>query len=135
MKPFLRTTFLLLLTCEFVNAADLDAVLKRAQNYVALYEDQMGALIGEEEYIQKAEWDSGVIRRRREQRRLNSDFVLVRFGTAWFGARSVLRVDGRGLKTQKEHFTGIFAEPPKNIANWLNGIQAENARYNIGDFQ
>src|ERR1700676_1346037 len=82
------------------NKPDLKTVLERAQNYVAEYETQLGTLIGEEDYVQRAEWKRAVLRggniqaARSLDRHMTSDFLLTRVGATWVGARDVREVDG-----------------------------------------
>jgi hypothetical protein len=63
---------------------ELKAVLERAAQYVALYEDrQLGNLLAAENYVQNAAWYApggrGIIRRR-QQRRNQSDFLILNVG-------------------------------------------------------
>ena len=145
-----------LLVCFFVfsgaaHAQSLDDILDRARRYVAAYEEDFGTLIGEEEYVQTATWQAqstggSVIGSgrggaapssagRRQQRRLSSDFLLVRIGPTWYGVRNVLRVDGLRTEARENSFSAILAKSPDALAEQLDAIYVDNARYNIGDFQ
>jgi hypothetical protein len=109
--------------------------LERAQSYVAVYAGQLGAIIGEEGYVQNAEWrtpralDRGQ-RVARAQRRLSSEFLLVRIEGSWFGARNVHRVDGRPVEARDEFASALVESPSTLMAIW-----PDNIRYNIGDFE
>jgi hypothetical protein len=129
---------------EAQGKSDLKVVLERARVYVEQYEEQLGTLIGQEDYVQTAVWTSagqppeitGPIRGggRREQRRLSSDFLLIRVGSTWLGVRNVLNLDGYPVKQEEEEFDAIFKDSPEAIVQRLKAIQQVNSRYNIGDF-
>jgi hypothetical protein len=111
------------------NKPDLKTVLERAQKYVAAYEAQLGTLIGEEDYVQDAEW-KGV---RSLERRMSSDFLLTRIGPAWVGARNVLRVDGRPAEGKTTDFAKALNGSRESVAAQIRAVLEDNARYNIGD--
>jgi hypothetical protein len=69
--------------------------------YVEDHEQQLGAIIGDEEYSQRA-FNRQTMPRRRQ---LSSKFALVRLPTddqRWIGIREVLKVDGRPVSNQAE---------------------------------
>jgi hypothetical protein len=116
-------------------AADLKTVLDRAQNYVAIYEQQLGTVIAEEDYKQKAIWEAA--RRvvgRTDERHLSSDFLLMRLGKTWFGVRNVLRVDSKPVGDTPANFSSILSQPSASAIQRFREIQASNTRYNLGDF-
>src|SRR5215470_3376115 len=123
---------------------DLKTVIEQAQNYVKGYEEQLGTLIGQEDYEQTAKWDNNtrVLNRTRESgmrvgtqhRRMSSDFLLSRIEGEWFGVRNVLTVDQRRIVEKPADFARILAESPESAAQQLEAITAANRRYNIGDF-
>ena len=117
-------------------AADLKTVLDRAQNYVAIYEQQLGAVIAEEDYQQRAIWELRGQRTasRVEQQHLSSDFLLVRVDNTWFGVRNVKQVNSTPLDAAPTNFSGILSQPTASAIQHFREIQASNTRYNIGDF-
>lgn len=139
----LGCVIVLLTCCSLVarseTAPNLKTVLERAQNYVATYEQQLGTVIAEEDYWQKAIWEPiarGALRSggRTLDRHLSSDFLLVRVGETWFGVRNVLRVNRTPVDSKRTDFSDILSEQPTSIIQHLREIQANNTRYNIGDF-
>jgi hypothetical protein len=139
----IRRTIILLICCGLAAGAraqvapNLKAVMERAQDYIAAYEEQLGTLIGEEEYNQTAIWDAsrpGGLRVGSRRRRLISDFLLVRVGETWFGARNVQRVDLARIEGKRADFGGILRESPQSIVQHLKELSDSNTRYNIGDF-
>jgi hypothetical protein len=128
------------------DSQDLRGILERARAYLDTYEQQLGTLIGEELYVQKAVWagqtgpmsslaggrvtGSGA----REQRRLSSDFLLTEIGSTWYGVRSVISVDGRRVKTQDTNFNGFLGDSPEVTVQRISAINAGNSKYNLGDF-
>jgi hypothetical protein len=135
-----RRAILLLICCSLAaagkTAADLKTVLDRAQNYVAIYEQQLGAIVAEEDYQQKAIWELRGQRTasRVERQHLSSDFLLVRVDNTWFGVRNVKQVNSTPLDAAPTNFSGILSQPPASAIQHFREIQASNTRYNIGDF-
>jgi chromate transporter len=116
---------------------DLKTVLERAQSYLTAFEEQLGTLIGEEDYRQTAIWDGrkpGGFRVGEQQRRLTSDFLVTRVGEHWFGVRNVLMVDRKPVKEKSKDFSAILANSPDSVVQALMDISNNNWRYNIGDF-
>lgn len=123
---------------------DLKTVIERAQNYVKAYEEQLGTLIGQEDYDQTAKWDSNTtvwsgisrsgMRVGTQRRRMSSDFLLSRIEGQWFGVRNVLTVDQQRIDGKPADFARILAQSPVSTAQQLEAITAANRRYNIGDF-
>ena len=135
----MRRTILFVICCVLgaeIHAAapNLSTVLDRAQKYVAAYEEQLGTLVGVEDYEQTAVWDNGPVRTRYQKRRLSSDFLLMRVGGAWFGVREVLRVDLKPIEEKQTDFRRILGNDPGSLAEQFREINRSNSRYNIGDF-
>lgn len=101
---------------------DLKTVVERTQNYVKAYEEQLGTLIGQEDYNQTAKWDSNTtvwngtrrsgMRVGMQRRRMSSDFLLSRIEGQWFGVRNVLTVDQRRIDGKPADFGRIMAQSP-----------------------
>jgi hypothetical protein len=111
----------------------LKVILERAGKYVAAYEEQLGAIIGEEDYVQDAEWTKRPIGSRTAHRHMNSDFLLVRVGSTWVGVRDVKQVDQQGVSNQPADFTKALEGSMDTVVRRLKTILIDNARYNIGD--
>ena len=118
------------------NATDLDAVLKRATEYVSQYEAELGNLIGTEEYLQTAVWmDNGIPPRvaRKMQRRTLSDFLIIQVGPEWTALRKVTRVDGIRVKEKIPSFEDTFDDSPQMNSKRLADLTKESTEYNFGD--
>jgi len=138
MKVVLRTIAAPVLICTLIGTGHaqnptesqpvaLGTVLERAVTYVSEYEELLGMIIGEEEYVQNATWmRAGPPSRvtRRQQRRLRSDFLLLPILEEWYGVRNVLRVDGLRVEASE-----TFLESPEEII-----ANRTDAQHNIGDF-
>ena len=116
---------------------DLTAVLQRATEYVTRYEEQLGNLIGNEEYVQNAVWLESTRYGPRVgktlRRRVSSDFLIVQVGSEWNAVRKVNRVDGAKVKEAEPAFEDVFDNSPAaNLTRLLN-MRADSTRYNIGD--
>jgi hypothetical protein len=142
MRNFAFGTFLLV-CCGIAGTAraqavgDLKTVLEHAQNYVANYEEQLGAIIGEEAYRQTAVWDGtrpGGLRVGRQRRQMSSDFLLTRVESEWYGVRNVRTVDGKPVSDNQADFAKILTQSPDTAAAQLDEISKNNRRYNLGDF-
>ncbi len=134
MKTIAKTLALLAVTAMLPGEArgqdgtELDTILDRAASYVDAYEEELGMIVGEEEYVQNATWMSRSARPPvvvgRERRRLQSDFLLLPVEDRWYGVRSVLRVDGNPVDEPD-----TFPESPREIVE-----NRTDTAYNIGDF-
>jgi len=114
---------------------DLDAVLQRATAYVTKYEEDLGNLIGSEEYLQNAAWKTaarGMISRK-VQRRTSSDFLILQVGREWSGLRKVNRVDGSKVKDELPPLSDAFDGSPQSNWKQLRRMIEESTQYNIGD--
>src|SRR5688572_15384584 len=99
MKSIFLMILLVLPALSRQNSSELDGVLQRAIEYVAQYEEQLGNLIGNEEYVQNAAWLITGGRGypqvgKKMQRRTSSDFLIIQVGSEWAAIRKVNRVDG-----------------------------------------
>jgi hypothetical protein len=115
---------------------DLETVLQRATKYVTKYEEDLGNLIGSEEYIQNASWKGmggrGLIARKM-QRRTSSDFLILQVGPEWSGLRKVNRVDGSKVKDEQQPLADAFDGSPQSNYKQLRRMIEESTQYNIGD--
>jgi hypothetical protein len=117
---------------------DLDAVLKRATEYVTQYEADLGNLIGSEEYVQNSTWlDASNPPRvaQRMQRRTSSDFLIIEVGKEWSALRKINRVDGLKVKETAPAFEDAFDDSPQANSRRLNDMKIESAAQNLGDVQ
>jgi hypothetical protein len=115
---------------------DLETVLQRATKYVTKYEEDLGNLIGSEDYVQNAAWKGiggrGMIVRKM-QRRMSSDFLILQVGPEWSGLRKVNRVDGTKVKDELPPLSDAFDGTPQSNYKQLRRMIEESTQYNIGD--
>ena len=115
-------------------ANDLSAVLSRASQYVALYEDsQLGNVLAAENYTQKAVFYSGIgIIRARQERQTQADFLIVKIGSERIAVRQVNRVDRAVVKKNTPDLETIMNDTPEGIRRQIAAFREESAQYNIG---
>jgi hypothetical protein len=142
-KAHKKGPFLVLLTLAFSlqgaiaqdKAAELNAVMERAAAYVARYEEeQLGNLLVTEEYRQNATFFGvdGKSVTGKPQRRLQSDFLLLKVGPSHVGVRKVNRVDGLPVKSKEANIEDLMNDSPEGILRRRAALRAENVRYDIG---
>lgn len=117
---------------------ELDTVLQRATAYVTQYEEELGNLIGTEEYTQNASWFGvsggryGMITRK-EQRRTSADFLIIQVGKTWSALRKVNAVDGLKVKEPEPSFDVAFDDSPASNTKRFRAMKADSTKYNIGN--
>ena len=137
-KFILLVLMLVLPPAQQPNSTELENVLKRAAEYVAQYEAELGNLIGSEEYVQNATWlDTNRPPRvsKRTQRRTSSDFLIIQVGPEWAALRKVNRVDGSKAKQIEPAFEDAFDTSPQANAKRLLAMKAESTQHNLGDIR
>jgi hypothetical protein len=110
------------------------ALMVSVARYVENYEQQLGAIIGEEAYTQRVFNPQGMSRRRQ----LRSEFALVRLPTddqRWIGIRDVQEVDGRRLSNRAEQILALLNLPFGAARDQWRALEEESARYNIGSIR
>jgi hypothetical protein len=138
MKPLVLAAVLAFTLFQQQSSPELDAVLKRATEYVTQYEEQLGNLIGSEEYVQNAVWMVTGGRGfpqvgKKMQRRSTSDFLIIQVGSEWAALRKINRVDGFKEKEAEPAFEDAFDNSPQANAKRLLDMKAESTRHNLGD--
>ena len=107
------------------------SLMMSVARYVESYEQQLGAIIGVEEYTQLV-FNAQRMPRRRQ---LRSEFALVRLPTddqRWIGIREVLEVDGRPVSNRAEHILALLKLPFGAARDQWRALEEESARFNIG---
>ena len=114
----------------------LDVLLAQLTSYLAIYEQQMSAIVADEFYLQEhliiePDFD------RARTRILQSDYAFLRMPgeLAWLGLRDTYAVDGVPIRERDARIEGILSSPSKNAIREARVIAEENARYNIGDLE
>ena len=110
----------------------LNEVMRRAHEYVAVYEDhQLSSLVAREQYAQ--EWqrfDASVI----EKRTLLSEYMIFQLPPSedWFALRDVHTVDDVAVADRDVRLKMLFSEARGRVEELAMAIDQENARFNIG---
>lgn len=115
-------------------ARELQAMLGRAADYVALYEDrQLGNVLAAETYFQTvSSYLARGIALPRQQRRTESDFLIVLVGADRMGIRRVNRLNGDPVKSTEVNLEALMDDSPEGVRNRIAALREESTRYNIG---
>jgi len=114
------------------DSLELAAVLDRAAQYVALYEDRLGDVGAAESYRQvSVAWSDARVRTEQE-RRMESDFLIYRDGVDRIGLRIVRRVDGVPVQRGEATFEALLDNSPEAIKKGIAALRQQSAQYNIG---
>jgi hypothetical protein len=133
----LLTPALLILTLATPSGSEaptLAEVVRKTAAAVTAWQEQLSDVVAEETYTQRVLDKEG---RTRQERRLRSDFLLVRFPDEddWVGFRDVFEVDGRPVRDRQRRLERLFLEgSPESHAKFMR-LTRESARYNIGKVQ
>jgi hypothetical protein len=113
-------------------ATTFEQVLRRAHEYVVLYEDhELSTVIAEEHYEQAVFNASG---RRTAQRTLLSDYVIFQLppDEDWFALRDVYEVDGEVIGERLTRVRNLFSKTGEATSRRAMDMAEESARFNIG---
>ena len=118
-----------------VGAAQSDTfadVMRRAHEYVVVYEDhELSSVMASEHYQQRLDrFGEPQI-----DRELRSDYLIVQLPPQedWFAVRDVYEVDGMPVSDRADRFRQLFAGPRATVTDRAMAMAAENARFNLGD--
>jgi hypothetical protein len=106
-------------------------VLKRAHQYVVLYEDhELSTVVAREDYRQQ--WLDATSKMKAE-RRLVSDYLLFQLppNEDWFALRDVYEVDGTPLGDRTSRLKSLFSRPREQHAETAMEIMRESGRFNL----
>jgi len=125
---------------------ELDGLLTLAAKYFTDYEKALSSVVSEEDYLQRYSRPLSIVANLGEgmppgmdyamrERRLKSDFLLVRTNTAsgWIPFRDVFEVDGKKVRDREKRLAKLFLDAPATAVNQATVIMKESARYNLGD--
>jgi hypothetical protein len=106
--------------------AALEAVLDRVAHYVATYQQDLGSVIADEEYVQAV--DGG------RSQRMHSELLVFSppDNERWLVFRDVIEVDGKPVEGREQRLADLFRETPEIPAALELKLRAESARFNIG---
>ena len=107
-------------------------VLRRAQAYVALYEDhELSTVIARERYHQQLIGADGAISR---ERTLLSAYLLLQLPDEdWVAVRDVYEVDGTTVADRTGRLKVLFAGPREQLSERVMKLAEETAALNLGD--
>ena len=117
-----------------ITRADTDTltdVMKRAHQYVVLYEDhELSTVIAREQYLQQ--WLDPQAHTKAE-RRLTSDYLLFQLPPSeeWFSLRDVLDVDGTPVADRTARLNDLFGRSQDVQRDLAMAIMKESARFNL----
>jgi hypothetical protein len=119
---------------------DLDDMLDKVTDYVAVYTREFIGVVAEETYRQSVQGRAGVdfrgfpVDSQRQLRTLKSDMLLVRApaGDRWLQFRDVFDVDGKPVRDREERLAKLFLTPSRSAQQQVEDIKVASARYNIG---
>ena len=125
-------------TAASAEQVTLAAVLERAGAYVALVERGVSGIVAEERYDQQ--WTvlpRGMSTNEQRHRELVSDLLIVKLESAGLlmQFRDVFDVDGAPVRDRDERLMKLFLQPTGSVAQQLEAILTESARYNIGTIE
>ncbi len=107
-------------------------VMRRAHEYVVVYEDhELSSVIASEHYQQRLDR----IGQPQIDRVLRSDYLIFQLPPQedWFALRDVYEVGGMPVDDHAARFRQLFAGPRETVTDRAMAIAAENARFNLGD--
>jgi hypothetical protein len=116
-------------------ATELTAVLNRAAEYVARYEDsELGNLLVAETYLQTAVTYNyqGRGASRTDRRRTQSDFLMLAIDQDHVGLRMVNTVDGEAVDKKQKNFETVLGDSSLGVRERISAVNLESSRYNIG---
>jgi len=114
------------------SSTELEAILDRAADYVAAYEDHdLGNVVSFETYVQEKSLDRG-FGFSKQQRRTESDFLIVLVGTDRYGVRIVKNVDGKAVKGDSHNLDALLDNSPDGLRKQIAVLNKESSQYNLG---
>ena len=123
----------LLVTVEAAQSDMFADVMRRAHEYVVVYEDhELSSVMASEHYLQQRLDRFGQSQMDRE---LRSDYIIVQLPPQedWFALRDVYEVDGMPVSDRADRFRRLFAGPRATVYDRAMAMAAENSRFNLGD--
>jgi len=112
-------------------APQLTDVLKRAAAYLERYEQQIPAVIAQEDYLQSFGGINGLTDRARTVRRLRSDLLILADETGWVEFRDTYEVDGKSVRDRDDRLMQLFTQPNPDSRLQAGRIVQESARFNL----
>jgi hypothetical protein len=115
---------------SFAQTGELSAVLDRAAEYVARYEDkELGNLLVAETYLQTAILYD---RPGRDRQQTQGDFLILAIGQDRVGLRIVNTIDGKPAPKKQSSFQEALGNFSLGVSERIAAAKQESSRYNIG---
>ena len=112
-------------------APQLPDILSRAAAYLERYEQQIPAVIAQEDYLQSFGGINGLTDRARTVRRLRSDLLILADDTGWVEFRDAYEVDGKQVRDRDDRLMRLFMQPNPDSRVQAGRIVQESARFNL----
>ena len=109
----------------------LAEILSAAAAYLERYEQQIPAIIAQEDYLQSFGGINGLTDRARTTRRLRSDLLILADDTGWVEFRDVYEVDGKQVRDRDDRLMRLFMQPNPDSRVQAGRIVKESARFNL----
>ena len=129
-----------LLAARAADEPSLKLALQRSAAYAADYHQRFTALVAEERYVQRTEFERPPIADGnlpvRQERLLRSDYFILRdFGESgsWLGVREVLEVDGEPVTVDRERLQALLEDTTRPLASRVRALADLQAKYNLGE--
>ena len=107
-------------------------VMRRAHEYVTIYEDdKLSSVMARERYEQQVLDSQGKIK---QKRTLLSDYLLVQLPDEdWVALRDVYEVDGTTVADRGARLKALVAGPSEQLSGRVAKMAEESAKFNLGD--
>jgi hypothetical protein len=109
---------------------ELSALLESAATYVAQYEEQVSAIVFQEDYEQRVTRLPNSF----QERWLKSEILVLNTADlGWVGFRDVFEVDGKSVSERQNRLQKLFVNSGSDgVVARARGVTAESARFNLG---
>ena len=106
-------------------APDLESTLRAAATYLEQYEQEVTAVIAQEDYLQRVPSEA-------RMRRLRSDMLIIaQEHVGWVELRDTFEVDESRVRDRDERIAKLFMKPNPDALQQARRIASEGARFNI----
>ncbi len=132
LVPLVISTTLLTARATGSQTDTFAEVLRRAQAYVADYEDHaLSTVIARERYHQQLIGEDGTVIR---ERTLLSDYLLLQLPDEdWVAVRDIYEVDGTPIAERGSRLKVLFDGPREQLSDRVMKLAEETAAFNLGD--
>jgi len=106
----------------------------RVRDYIERFEIEASALVAEERYVQRVEWQGHTPSEASRARELRSDYVLVKPADTepWLGYRDIFEVDGVPVRERDARVVHILSTTAPDSLARAAAFVREGSRFNLG---